>query len=62
MSVLVCDDEMVVECKAEQSADVMAWLEEAMTEGMDAVLNSKEEVVVPAEIEARIARSWGEGS
>ena len=53
---------MVVECKAEQSADVIAWLEEAMTEGMDAVLNSKEEVVVPAEIEARIARSWGEGS
>ena len=61
MPVLVCHDEVVVECDSEQAADVMAWLEKAMTEGMDTVLNSKGEVVVPAGIEAPIARSWGVG-
>jgi hypothetical protein len=28
---------------------------------MDTVLNSTDEVHVPMEVEARIARSWGEG-
>jgi DNA polymerase I len=59
--VLVCHDEVVVECDAEQAADVKAWLEKTMIEGMDAVLNSKEELNVPVDVEARIARSWGEG-
>jgi DNA polymerase I len=59
--ILVCHDEVVVECDAEQAANVKAWLEKAMTEGIEAVLNSTDEVDVPVEVEARIARSWGDG-
>jgi DNA polymerase I-like protein with 3'-5' exonuclease and polymerase domains len=58
--VLVCHDEVVVECDAEQAADAKAWLEKAMIAGMEAVLKSTDEVDVPVEVEARIARSWGE--
>jgi DNA polymerase family A len=60
--VLVCHDEVFVECAAEQAADAKAWLEKAMVDGMDAVLNSTDEVYVPAQVEGRIARSWREGS
>ncbi len=59
--VLVCHDEIVVECDAERAADAKTWLEKAMIEGMDTVLNSTDEVHVPVEVEARIGRSWGEG-
>jgi DNA polymerase-1 len=59
--VLVCHDEIVVECDAEQAADAKAWLEKVMIEGMDTVLNGMDEVHVPVEVEGRIARSWGEG-
>jgi len=59
--VLVCHDEVVVECDAQQAADAKAWLEKAMIEGMEAVLNGTDEVHVPVEVEARIARSWEEG-
>jgi DNA polymerase I-like protein with 3'-5' exonuclease and polymerase domains len=59
--VLVCHDEVVVECDAEQAGEVKAWLEKAMIEGMEAVLSGMEEVGVPVEVDARIARSWGEG-
>ena len=55
-------DEVVVECEAERAADAKAWLEEAMIDGMEAVLHSMDEVDAPVEVEARIARSWGEGS
>jgi len=58
--VLVCHDEVIVECDAEQAADVRAWLEKAMIEGMDAVMNGTDEVDIPVEVEARIARSWGD--
>jgi DNA polymerase-1 len=58
--VLVCHDEIVVECDAEQAADAKAWLEKAMIEGMDTVMRGTDEVDVPVEVEARIARSWGE--
>ncbi len=61
MPVLACRDEIVAECDAEQAADAKAWLEKAMIEGMEAVLNGTDEVDVPVEVEARIARSWGEG-
>jgi DNA polymerase-1 len=60
--VLVCHDEVVVECDAEQAAHASAWLGKAMIEGMDVVLNSTDGTQVPVEVEARIARSWGEGS
>jgi DNA polymerase I len=60
--VLVCHDEVVVECEAEQAAEAKVWLEKGMIEGMEAVLNGTDEVDVPLEVEARMARSWGEGS
>jgi DNA polymerase I-like protein with 3'-5' exonuclease and polymerase domains len=60
--VLVCHDEVAVECDAEQAANAKAWLEKAMVEGMEAILSGTDEVDVPVEIEARIARSWGEVS
>jgi hypothetical protein len=60
--VLVCHDEVVVECTAEQAADVKVWLEKAMIEGMEAALSGTDEVGVPVEAEARIARNWGEGT
>jgi DNA polymerase I-like protein with 3'-5' exonuclease and polymerase domains len=59
--VLVCHDEVVVECDAGQASDVKAWLENAMVEGMEAVMNGTDEVDVPVEVETRIARSWGAG-
>jgi len=52
---------VVVECDAEQAMDVKDWLEKAMVEGMNTVLNGTDEVDVPVEVEARIATSWGEG-
>ena len=61
MPVLVCHDEVVVECDAEQAAEAKIWLEKAMIEGMEAVLKGTDEVQVPVEVESRIARSWGEG-
>jgi DNA polymerase I len=59
--VLVCHDEVVVECDIQQAVDVKAWLEKTMIEGMDTVMNGTEEVDVPVEVEARIDRCWGEG-
>jgi len=55
---LLCHDEVVIECDAEKAANAKAWLEKAMIEGMDAVTNGTDEVHVPVEVEARIARSW----
>jgi DNA polymerase-1 len=60
--VLVCHDEVVVECDAEHAADAKAWLEKAMIEGMKAVLNCTDQVDVSVRVEARIARLWGDGS
>jgi DNA polymerase I-like protein with 3'-5' exonuclease and polymerase domains len=58
--VLVCHDEVIVECDAQWAADANAWLKKAMIEGMEAVMHGMDEVNVPVEVEARIARSWGE--
>jgi DNA polymerase I-like protein with 3'-5' exonuclease and polymerase domains len=58
--VLVCHDEVVVECDAERAVDTKAWLERTMIDGMDAVMNGTDEVDIPVEVEARIARSWGD--
>jgi DNA polymerase I len=60
--VLVCHDEIVVECDAEQAPGTKTWLEKAMAEGMDTVLNSTDEGHVPVEVEGRIVRSWGDRS
>jgi DNA polymerase-1 len=59
--VLVCHDEVVVECTAEHAAGVKTWLEKAMIEGMDAVLNGTSETDVPIRVDVRIISSWGEG-
>jgi hypothetical protein len=37
--VLVCHDEVVFECDADQAADAKTWLEKAMIEGMEVILN-----------------------
>ena len=39
----------IVECDAEQAAEAKAWLEKAMIEAMEAVLNGTDEVCVPVE-------------
>jgi len=59
--VFACHDEVVVECDADRAPDVAAWVENAMIEGMDTVLNGTRETRVPVDVEARIARSWREG-
>src|SRR3712207_5713966 len=56
--ILVCHDEEVVECDADEAEEVKVWLEKAMIEGMGAVINGTDEVDVPVEVEAQIARSW----
>jgi hypothetical protein len=53
---------MMVECEAERAAEAKAWLETAMIEGMDTVVNGTDEIDVPVEVGARIARSWGDRS
>ena len=58
--VLVCHDEVVVECDAEQAADVKAWMEKAMIDGMDAVMNDTGKAPVPVKVEARVATGWGD--
>ena len=56
----VYHDEVVVECDAAKAADVKVWLEKAMIGGMDAVLNGTDEADVPVEVEAQIAKCWGD--
>jgi DNA polymerase I len=60
--VLVCHDEVVVECDEDRGEETKHWLKKAMIEGMEAVLNGTDEVHVPVEVEAWMARSWGEES
>jgi hypothetical protein len=59
--VLVCHDEVVIERVAERATEAKAWLEAAIFEGMNAVMNGAGEARVPVEVEARIDRSWAEG-
>jgi DNA polymerase-1 len=60
--VLVCHDEVVVECDAEKAADTRAWLEKPMVEGMAAVINGTGKARMPVEVDARIVKSWREGA
>jgi DNA polymerase I len=62
--VLVCHDEIVIECDVARAAEAKAWLEKAMIEGMAAVVNGTGKAPLPIEVEAWIAGSWrveGEG-
>ena len=58
---LVCHDEVAVECDEDRDEETKRWLEKAMIEGMDNVMNVTGGTRMPVEVEARIARSWGEG-
>lgn len=56
--VLVCHDEIVVECDIESAEDAKAWLEDAMIEGMDTVLHRTNEETLLIEAEAQVDKSW----
>jgi DNA polymerase-1 len=56
--VLVCHDEVVVECGVEKLGEAKAWLEKAMIEGMDAALNNVGAAQVPVEVEPQVANCW----
>jgi DNA polymerase-1 len=52
--VLFVHDEIVVETDADNAAVAAAWLNQAMLDGMAALLDP-----VPVEVEVKIARTWG---
>ena len=58
--ILAVHDEIVVECDADDAEEVEAWLETAMRDGMEEVLNRPEAVGnrVPVEVEAEVGRTW----
>jgi DNA polymerase-1 len=53
-------DEIVVECDEVEAEKAKAWLEKAMIDGMDEVLNSPEVggPRVPVEVETQIGKTW----
>jgi DNA polymerase I-like protein with 3'-5' exonuclease and polymerase domains len=64
--VIACHDELVLECPKEQAKEVARFLEEAMVDGMDEVINPGPEADhpdrVPVEVDVVIVESWGRGS
>jgi DNA polymerase I-like protein with 3'-5' exonuclease and polymerase domains len=58
--ILVVHDEVVVECDEGDAKEVEAWLEKAMVDGMDGVLNvpGVEGPRVPVEVGVESGRSW----
>lgn len=52
--------EIVVECDEDDAEKAKAWLEKAMIDGMDEVLNGPgvEGPRVPVEVETQVAKSW----
>jgi DNA polymerase I-like protein with 3'-5' exonuclease and polymerase domains len=61
--ILAVHDEIVVECDEADAQQVEAWLEKAMVDGMDGVLNAPdaEGPRVPVEVEIKSGRAWAEG-
>jgi DNA polymerase I-like protein with 3'-5' exonuclease and polymerase domains len=53
-------DEILVECGEDEAEKVIAWLEKAMIDGMDAAINGPdiEGPRVPVEVETQVAKSW----
>ncbi len=58
VSVLVCHDEVVVECDADKAEEGKEWLVQAMKDGMDAVVNVVEPHIL-IEVEASVSKTWG---
>jgi DNA polymerase-1 len=56
--VLVCHDEVVVECDVDKAEEAREWLVQAMKDGMDAVVNGREPHI-PIEVEASLSKTWG---
>jgi hypothetical protein len=56
-------DEILVECDEDEAKKVEAWLEKAMIDGMDEVLNGPgaEGPRVSVEVEVKRGRTWGYG-
>ncbi len=52
--VLVCHDEVVVCCPADQGEAVKDWLVEAMEDGMSSFLDP-----VPVKVDAAVVPTWG---
>jgi DNA polymerase I-like protein with 3'-5' exonuclease and polymerase domains len=55
--VLVCHDEVVVECDADKAEEAKEWLVQAMKDGMNAVVNVVEPHVF-IEVEASVSKTW----
>lgn len=51
--VIACHDEIVVECDAGQAEAVVAWLRQAMVDGMAPLI-----APVPVVVEVSVGRSW----
>ncbi len=60
--ILAVHDEIVLECEEDQTEKAKGWLERAMKDGMEEVINAPETAGthVPVEVEAESGRSWGE--
>ena len=57
--ILVCHDEIVVECDAEQAEEGKEWLAQAMKDGMNAAANVAEPPI-PIEVEVSVTKMWSE--
>jgi hypothetical protein len=55
--VLVCHDEVVVECDAYKAEEAKEWLVQAMEDGMNAVVNVMEPRIL-IEVEASVSKTW----
>ena len=56
--VLVCHDEVVVECDADKAEEGKEWLVRAMKDGMDAVVDAMEPHI-RIDVEASVSKTWG---
>jgi DNA polymerase-1 len=52
--VLVVHDEIVIECDEAQAEAALAWLKQAMLDGMAPLIDP-----VPVEVEVKVGRTWG---
>jgi DNA polymerase I len=55
--VLVCHDEIVVECDSYKAGETKEWLVQAMKDGMHAVVNVKDPHIL-IKVEASVSKIW----